>query len=416
MDNSSSPNSTLNAVKQAWQASRELALTPNQARRQAILLMAKAIKNNLDDILEANTLDLEMSRDMAVSELTADWLKLTPERLLATVTILQQLGRAKNSTQNLFGTLYQPELGQTYCQPKPLGTVALVYEAFPELAAIATGMCLITGNSLILRGCSTASYTNRALTGTLQTALAETELPVGCIEVISPDAGSSIQDLVTRDRELDLIIPYGRPSLVQQIAEQATAPVLRTVIGNCYLYWSASGNLDLIRSMILSSHQGNPDAVNAIEKVLLHPSVKPSYLTSLFSSLQEQGFELRGESDLLKDFTEYLQPINPSEWGRAYMKKIVAFRYVEDLAEATTWIDRYSSGHADCIATQSYQESRQFAHSVSSALVYINASPHFERNPGNGESIFLGMSNHKGHSQGLIGLNSLTTVKQVIQG
>ena len=234
MDNSL-PNSTLGAVRHACKASRELALTPAQIRRQGILRLAEAIEDNLDDILEANTLDLEMSRDMAVSELTADWLKLTPERLSAAVAILQQLGKTKNSVQDLVGAVYQSEPGQTYCQPKPLGTIALIYEAFPELAVIATGMCLKTGNSLVLRGCSTASYTNRAIAGTLQKALTDTELPVGCIEVLSPEAGSSIQDLVTRDRELDLIIPYGRPSLVQQIAEQATAPVLRTSVGNCYL-------------------------------------------------------------------------------------------------------------------------------------------------------------------------------------
>ena len=168
--------------------------------------------------------------------------------------------------------------------------------------------------------------------------------------------------------------------------------------------------------MIVGSHEGKPDAVNAIEKVLIQSNIKPSYLISLFSNLQEQGFELRGESSLTKEFAEYLQPLSPSEWGRPYMKKIVAFRYVEDLSEATAWINLYSNGHADCLATESYQESRQFARNVDSALVYINASPRFERNPGCGEAVFLGMSNQKGYHQGLIGLETFSTVKQVVQG
>ena len=168
--------------------------------------------------------------------------------------------------------------------------------------------------------------------------------------------------------------------------------------------------------MIVGSHQGIPDAVNAIEKVLIQKDIKTSYLTSLFNNLQEQGFKLRGESTLVQEFSEYLQPLNPSEWGRPYMKKVVAFRYVENLPEAVTLINRYSSGHADCLATESYQESRQFARNVDSALVYINTSPRFERNPGSGEAVFLGMSNQKGYHQGLIGLETFTTIKQVVQG
>ena len=415
MDSSIS-NITLTTVRQARLASRKLALTSATVRRQSVMVLAKTLEANSNFILEANTLDLEMSREMAVSELTADWLKLTPERLKTTVSLLKQLGKTTDPTTRFINAFYQSESGQTYSHLKPLGTIALIYEAFPELAAIATGMCLKTGNSLILRGCTTASQTNQAISQTIKAALAETQLPPGCVEILSPDEGSSIQDLVTQDRNLDLIIPYGRPSLVQQIVEQATAPVLRTAIGNCYLYWSGSGNLELIKKMIISSHQGMPDAVNAIEKVLIQSNIKPSSLIALFSSLQERGFELRGESTLVRDFTEYLKPIKPSEWGRPYMKRIVAFRCVDTLSEAVAWINRYSNGHADCLATESYQESRQFARNVDSALVYINTSPYFERNPGGGEAVFFGMSNQKGYLQGLIGLENFTTVKQVVQG
>ena len=232
---SNSDNPTLSIVRQARQASRKLALASAKVRCQSVMILAETMEDNFSNILEANTLDLEMSREMAVAELTADWLKLTPERLKATVSILKQLGKVTLPAQRLISTPYQLEPGQTYSQPKPLGTIALIYEAFPELAAIATGMCLKTGNSLILRGCSTASYTNKAISYAIQTALGETKLPPGCVEIIYPDQGSSIQDLVTQDRDLELIIPYGRPSLVQQVAEQATAPVLRTAIGNCYL-------------------------------------------------------------------------------------------------------------------------------------------------------------------------------------
>lgn len=412
----SSSKLILTALKQARRAAHELESTSGANRRQGIMTLAQILEVSFDQILEANTLDLEISREMAVSELTVEWLKLTPERLEDTVEILKQLTQSADPTKKLIEATYQLEPCQTYSQLRPLGTIALVYEAFPELALIAAGMSLITGNSLILRGSSTASNSNQVIADIIYSALVTAKLPLNCIIDISTDGESSIQELVTQDRYLDLIIPYGRPSLVRQVTEQATAPVLRTTIGNCYLYWSATGDLESIRHMIIDSHLGEPDAVNAIEKVLVHKNVKPSLLTSLFSSLQEQNFQLRGEEQLVEEFPDYLQPMKSAEWRQSYMKRIVGFRYVDTLPNAISWINNYSSAHADCLATESYGESRQFAQNIDSALVYINASPRFSRNPKCGEGIFLGMSNQKGYRQGLIGLETFTTVKQIVQG
>ena len=412
----SSSNLILTVLKQARGAAQKLAIAPRATRRQGVMLLAQMLETSFDQILEANTLDLEISREMAVSELTVEWLKLTPERLEATVGALKQLTQSADPTRKLIKATYQLGSCQTYSQLRPLGTIALVYEAFPELALIATGMCITTGNSLILRGSSTASNSNQAIANIIHNTLDRTNLPTDCINSISPDGESSIQELLTQDSYLDLIIPYGRPSLVQKVTEQATAPVLRTAIGNCYLYWSATGDLELIRHMIIDSHQGEPDAVNAIEKVLVNSNIKHSLLTSLFSSLQEQDFQLRGEKQLVEEFPEYLQPMKSSEWGQFYMKRGVAFKYVTTLPNAISWINHYSSGHADCLATESYEESRQFAQNIDSALIYINTSPRFFRNPNCGEGVFLGISNQKGYRQGLIGLETFTTVKQIVQG
>ncbi len=412
----SSSNLTLTIAKHSYQASRQLATASGASRRQGVTALAKNMEARFDEILEANTLDLEMSREMAVSELMLDWLKLTPERLEMTVAILKQLAKSVDLTRRLINAPYQLEPRQSYSQLMPLGTIALVYEAFPELALIAAAMCLKTGNSLILRGCSTGSNSNLVLSQIIHDALAETDLPPQCVEVIFPETGSSLEELIVQDRYINLIIPYGRPSLVKKVAEKATAPVLPTAIGNCYLYWSASGDLDLTRHAIIDSHHGQPDAVNAIEKVLIHSSKKPSSLITLFTSLQEQGFQLRGESQLCQEFSEYLQPMPASEWGKPYIDKIVSFRYIDSLTDAIAWMNRYSSGHADCIITESYQESRHFIQNINSALVYVNTSPRFSRNPGCGEAVFLGMCNQKGYGQGLIGLETLTTLKQVVQG
>ncbi|MEM9542625.1 MAG: glutamate-5-semialdehyde dehydrogenase [Cyanobacteria bacterium P01_E01_bin.42] len=403
-------------LRQADRAAQELAAAPGNQRSQAIANLARALDLARADILEANTLDLETSRDMAIPESLREWLKLTPERLQKAIQILQRLSELADPIFQVRQTSHPVESAQTYYQSVPLGVVALIYEAFPELGAIAAGFCLKTGNALILRGSSEASHTNAAIAGALQEAIAESELPSGCIAAIAPEQGSSIQDLLAYNQHLNLVIPYGRASLVQKVSQWSTIPVLPAAIGNCYLYCSPSGDLDVVREMILDSHASEPDPVNAIEKVLICRGGNFSSLMRLFANLQEKGFELRGDREMSETFPEALKPAGESEWGRAYLKKIVAFKIVDDMDDAIAWIERYSSGHADCLVTESYRESQQFARGVNSALVYINSSPRFFRYPQRSDTVFLGISNQKGLRRGLMGLASLTTLKQVVQG
>lgn len=415
LKNSDAPS--LNAVvTRAYQASLVLATTKGIDRSRGVQAMAQALSNSFDDILEANTLDLEASREMAVPEIIWEWLKLTPERLQSAIQILQRIGELSDPIRRVMNASYQLDHSQTYCQLMPLGVIALIYEAFPELGAIAAGFCLKTGNSLILRGGSEASQSNFVIAQALQTALDEAGLPEGCLELLPSEQGASIRDLVTQDRYLNLVIPYGRPTLVQQIMQQSTAPVLKSAMGNCYLYWSATGSLDMVRWVILDSHASEPDPVNAIEKILINRYQKPSALVVLWNSLKDKGFELRGDEELVAEFPQQLKLAADSEWNQPYLDKVIAFKVVDSMEEAIAWMNHYSSGHADCLVTESYQESRQFALGVDSSSVYINSSPRFSRNPKRGDAVFLGMSNQKGYRRGMINLETLTTTKQIVQG
>lgn len=406
----------VNLTRASYEASLSLATAKGSDRSKAIQAMAVALKEATADILEANTLDLESSREMAVPELIVEWLKLTPERLQNAIQLLQRLAQIADPTLRAIDSPYHFDRSITYCQRMPLGVIALIYEAFPELAAIAAGFCIKTGNSLILRGGSEASHSNAVIHEVLQTALEDMGLPKASITAIYPERGSSIQDLVTQDRYINLVIPYGRPTLVKQVIANATAPVLKSAMGNCYLYWSETGDLDLARWIIIDSHASEPDPVNAIEKVLVSRRQKPTLILRLLSSLQEQGFELRGDPLFVEEYPDRVQPADPQEWQTAYLKKTIAFRYIEDIETAIAWINQYSSGHADCLVTESYAEGRQFDQRLDSAIAYINASPRFERNPKQGDAVFLGMSNQKGYRRGLVGLATLTTLKQVVQG
>ena len=403
-------------AKRAHGAALKLAITKGAQRSRALMAMAEALERSFDNILEANTLDLEACREMAVPDLVLDWLKLTPERLDSTVKILQRLEELSDPLRRMRTADYQLGEEQSYSQSTPLGVIAFIYEAFPELGAIAAGLCIKSGNSIILKGSTEASHSNAAIAEVLQMAVAEAGLPVGSVELVTGEHGTLIQELVTQEHYLNLVIPYGRTSLIQRVVRQSTAPVLKSAMGNCYLYWSPNGSLvDMVRWMIVESHASSPDPVNAIEKVLINRQTVSSSFGTLLKSLQEKGFLLRGDNELRESFPQ-LQPVKDSEWGSAYFTKTVAFKLVEDLDSAINLINRYSSGHADCIVTESYQESRQFALGVNSASTYINASPRFCRNPLWGDAVFLGMSNQKGHRRGLIGLESLTTLKHIVQG
>ena len=416
MNTENTSSSLLSKLRLAHQAMGKMASIRGIERSKAVKAMAQKLEDSFEEILQANTLDLETGREMAVPELILDWLKLTPERLKITVEILLALAELPDPLQKVINAPYQITACQNYCKLMPLGVISLIYEAFPDLAAITAGLCIKTGNSLILRGSSEASNSNNIITQALQTTLEEAELPPGCLQFLPSEEGFSIQDLVTQERYLNLIIPYGRPSLIQKVTQLATAPVLRSAMGNCYLYWSVSGELELVRSVIVDSHKSEPDAVNAIEKVLVNSQQKSTSLVRLFNLLQEKGFALKSDGALVEEFPEYLTTIEPSEWYQPYLNKTIAFKTVDSLEEAIAWINEHSSGHADCLVTESYQEGRIFAMEIDSALVYINSSPRFYRYLQGSESVFLGISNQKGYRRGLISLETFTTLKQIVQG
>ncbi|MBD2139574.1 glutamate-5-semialdehyde dehydrogenase [Anabaena sp. FACHB-1237] len=402
-------------AQRAFHASLKLGTTKGTERSRAVLAIAQALKRDFDEILEANTWDLEASREMAVPEFILDWLKLTPSRLENTVAFLEKLGQLSDPLRRVRTADYQLEDSQSYFQLMPLGVIAFVYESFPDLAAIAAGFCIKTGNTIILRGSTEASNSNAAIANSLKTAITQVGLPPGCIELVTAEHGESIRDLVTQEEYINLVIPYGRSSLIQQVVRQATCPVLKSAMGNCYLYWSLNGSLEMVRWMILDSHNSEPDPVNAIEKVLIHRQALPSSLSVLWNNLQEKGFKLKGDAELVAAFPQ-LELVKDDEWEKPYLTKTIAFKLVDSLDSAIAWINQNSSGHADSIVTDSYQESRQFALGVNTAATYINASPRFSRNPSRGDTVFLGMSNQKGHRRGFISLETLTTVKHIIQG
>ena len=414
MENVSANPSLANILTQSVRAGRQLALTSSDRREQAIDAMVAALRGAAQAILEANTLDLEASRETGISDLLLEWLKLTPERLQRYINLLSRLGEL-SSTYGITELSSQSTDRHSYSQVKPLGTVAFIYEALPELGAIATGMSIKTGNSIILRGGTEAHHSNLAIVTALKSGLEQAGFPPDAIQLIDSNP-RLLYELVTQTQQVNLVIPYGRPSLIYQITQQATVPILPAAIGNCYLYWGANGDLELLRHAICDSHIGEPDAVNAIEKVLIHLDRSPTSLTLLWKNLKDKGFQLRGDRELVANYGEYLTLAQDGEWHHPYLRKVVAFKSVKGVDEAISIIDRFSSGHADCIVTDSYLETQQFVAGVNSSSVYINTSPRFYRHQRGSDRIWLGMSNSHGSPRGAIGLAALMATQQVTMG
>lgn len=379
--------------------------TPNSV---ALAVIGETIRQRQDDILEANTLDLEVSRDMALPELVVSWLKLTPERVQTIADIFHRLAA--------MGSAFPLPEGGTgtdgYYRAIPVGIVGFVHEAFPDLRAIAAGLCLRTGNALVLKGGSEASQTNEIISEILRSGLTEAGLPEKL--VFSLDATDVSRTEMSQCPEIDLLIPHGRPSLVAKVVEEARVPVIPSRMGNCYLYWSASGTLDTVFRMILESHKGTPDAVNRIEKILMHESHSENTVTRLWTRLQEEGFELKADGAIAQSYS--LETAELLDWGSAYLRKTLAFRQVKDCEEAMRWINTHSSGHADSIATEDYTESRRFMAGCASARVYINRTPQFVRNARQTGEIAIGVSDRKGVAGGLIGMAVMREHQRILHG
>jgi glutamate-5-semialdehyde dehydrogenase len=406
------------ALSDVRQAAEQLSTSDRSAEKcsQALGAMGEAIAQRQDDILEANTLDLEISRDMAVPELVVDWLKLTPERLQTVSHIFNRLALMGATTP-----VSQEESGiDAYYRTSPIGIVGFIYEAFPDLGAIAAALCIRTGNALVLKGGSEASRSNEIIASILQESLTAIGLPPTLIYPIESTEISRLD--IAQCPEINLIIPHGRPSLVEQVVKQASVPVIPSRMGNCYLYWSASGSLDRVYHMIVDSHAGTPDAVNRIEKVLVHESHSENAVTRLWNRLHENGFQIKVDDAMLtwRSLTN-TQDDSPdttdeTEWKAAYLRRTVAFRQVKDSDAAIRWINLHSSGHADSIATADYGESRQFVSRCRSAAVYLNTSPRFIRNAQQARDIALGASDYKVTGGGMIGMAVMQARQRIFHG
>lgn len=388
-------------LRQARAASEQLILASHEQRQSALRHLIQGLKQSQTAILEENTLDLETSRDLAVSSVLLSWLRLTNERFEAAIQWLERVLALPDPLTSVGLTN-----GRQYTYALPVGVVAFFYEGLPTLALLAAALCLKTGNALIIRGGHETTHSGRAIATVLVEALQMAQLPLATIQMLAPDMSNT--DTIGRRGGVDLVIPYGRSRFSQQILQDSVAPTMPGSLGNCYLFWDSSISPEQVHGIILASVKGCPDRVVAIEKVLIPSETNHSQVARLINLLIQEKYSVRGDDMLCEEFSE-LRLAEEGDWQTSFMGNVVAFRHSQSLTAAIAWINQYNSGPASAIVTNSYEQSRQFCQQVQTPQIFVNRPPQFSRH----DTLALGLCRQRGIYGGLMDASKLLRYKSI---
>jgi glutamate-5-semialdehyde dehydrogenase len=406
---------TLKATaQQAQRSARALAQVPSAIKNKALRAMARSLRTAHSEILESNTTDLEFGRQMGLSEALLDRLKLTPQRLEGMALSLEQIAALKDPVGEIVGGWQHPEGLEIVRVRVPLGLIGIIYEARPNVTADAVGLCLKSGNGVLLKGGKEAENSNRAISSVLKAAAYEQGIPEGCIEQL-PGERAVVEALIRLNPYLDLVIPRGGHSLIDFVVRNATVPVLETGVGNCHIYIAASADLEMARRIVLNAKVQRPSVCNAAEKLLVHRDTVVTHLAPLLGDLHVHGVEVRGCPRTVA-FDPKVKSAGEEDWGKEYLDKIIAIKVVDSTREAIDWINHYGTRHSEAIVTANYEEARRFTAAIDAAAVYINASTRFTDGGEFGFGAEIGISTQKLHARGPVGLVELTTTKYVVSG
>ena len=403
----------------ARRAARSLARSDAATRERALRAMAGALEARADEILEANARDMEAGRDAALDAALLDRLKLTPERLAgiaagtrAVAALPDPVGEAIEE-RSLANGLHLRKVRV------PLGVVAVVYEARPNVTIDCAALCLKSGNAIVLRGSSIAAHSNAVLAAVAAEAVAGAGLPDGAVSLVSGGGREELRELATQDSTVDLIIPRGGEGLKAALKEYATVPVLYAASGNCHVYVDASADLDRAVEIAVNAKVQRPSACNAAETLLVHRDAAPEYLPRALSALREAGVELRVDGrtrSLAGPLADSLGEATEEDWATEYLALILAVRVVDSVEEAIEHVERHGSGHSEAILTADRDAAQAFTEGVDAACVYVNASTRFTDGGEFGMGAEIGNSTQKLHARGPIGVRELCSFKYVAEG
>jgi glutamate-5-semialdehyde dehydrogenase len=401
----------------ARRASGALAALPSGVRNGALMALARALESRTEEILQANARDLEAGRESGLTPALIDRLALNPGRI---ATIAAQVGDIAALPDPVGEVIEGRRLANGLELRKvrvPLGVVAVVYEARPNVTIDAAALCLKSGNAIILRGSSMAAHSNAILAAVAIDAVTDAGLPEGSVALISGGGHDELEQLATQEGLVDLIIPRGGEGLKAALKGVATVPVMYAASGNCHVYVDEAASLEDALAITLNAKVQRPSVCNAAETLLVHQAVAAEFLPEALASLRDAGVELRGDERVRALAGDIPVAVATEEdWATEYHALTLAIAVVDSAAEAIEHVNRYGSGHSDAIVTRDTEAARAFELGVDSACVYVNASTRFTDGAEFGMGAEIGNSTQKLHARGPIGLRELCTFKYLVQG
>jgi len=401
--------------KSARAASRLLEKISTDGKNIALKQAASLLLENSILILTANKLDLKLAIDSGIKGAMLERLELTEQKIKIMAEGLVSLALLPNPIGEISWLKEQPnglKIGQ---KRVPFGVIGIIYESRPNVTVDVFGLCLKTGNAVMLRGGKEAIESNKAIVSVLKKALIRSGLPADALQLIENTSRESAFGLMKLNKYLDVLIPRGGAALIQSVIENSTVPVIETGVGNCHIYVDDKADLDMALEVLINAKTQRPGVCNAAESLLIHKDVAAEFIPRAGKELSKNHVEIRGDRNVL-DMLPYALQATEEDWGKEYLDLIISVKVVNSLDEAINHINQYGTRHSEAIITRDEEHANKFLEEIDAAAVYVNASTRFTDGYEFGFGAEVGISTQKLHARGPMGLKELTTIKYIIRG
>ena len=399
----------------AKEAEKTLMVASSERKNQALKKIAEGLIENTDKIIEANKVDLENGEKNGMAKSMLDRLKLDKERIegmakgvLDVATLPETVGRILSATERPNGLRIEKV-------STPIGVIAVIFEARPNVTSDAAALCLKSGNTVILRGGKEAINSNKTIAKVMRQAVKEAGMPEDVIQLVEDTSRESANELMKMNEYVDVLIPRGGAGLIQAVVKNATVPVIETGVGNCHIYIDKNADLKKAVDIVFNAKTSRPSVCNAAESLLIHKDIAKEALVAIKNKLDEKDVTLVGDSKA-REIIPDMEKATDADWATEYLDYKMSVKIVDSVEEAIDHIYKYSTGHSECIVTENAGTAEKFMNQVDSAAVYLNASTRFTDGGEFGFGAEIGISTQKLHARGPIGLPELQSFKYKIYG
>lgn len=399
----------------AKEAEKTLMVASSEKKNQALKKIAEGLIENTDKIIEANKVDLENGEKNGMAKSMLDRLKLNKERIegmakgvLDVATLPEPVGRILSATERPNGLRIEKV-------STPIGVIAVIFEARPNVTSDAAALCLKSGNTVILRGGKEAINSNKTIAKVMRQAVKEAGMPEDVIQLVEDTSRESANELMKMNEYVDVLIPRGGAGLIQAVVKNATVPVIETGVGNCHIYIDKNADLKKAVDIVFNAKTSRPSVCNAAESLLIHKDIAKEALVAIKNKLDEKDVTLVGDSKA-REIIPDMEKATDADWATEYLDYKMSVKIVDSVEEAIDHIYKYSTGHSECIVTENAGTAEKFMNQVDSAAVYLNASTRFTDGGEFGFGAEIGISTQKLHARGPIGLPELQSFKYKIYG